>query len=337
MWLNTAGVPVISSFAKAKARFEMTPPIRGHKDKVRPLGYRRHHRMASISMPDVDTVVLEYYGEPFVTWKSDDSFTVTNNAYQSPWTAAHLVFFLPERWETKWNGCRMTVGNKGKYYLMPQGSVFNFVKAGDDFELVNKPVAHAIRKRRGSDRLILKKCESFFDWLTVVSAVNPRITNEDATYAKDILRERVGVKPIAWYQKKVQESHADASMSNEDRTRLYHDYRMCDVLPVSLHHTWMGNRRFHTPSAEILMQWIEGDDAEDWVLAMNVIADRTGFRRYVDSTINFELTHERATTFVKDIARHVHRESVFFREQLEDGEVPTRNNDVYFRTHSFLL
>lgn len=337
-WRNTAGVNPINSFAQAKARFEMTKPIRGNKDKVRPLGYRNHHRMASIEMPDADTVVLKYYDHPFVTWKSDDSFSVTNSiTYQSSYTAGHLPFFLPHRWETNWNRCRMTIGNKGKFYLMPLGTTFHFAKAGDDFELVNKPIAYAIRKRRGSDRKILEKCAPFFDWLTVVTGVSPRVMGDDADHAKEVLREQVGVKPADWYRERVQASYNDKSLSDADRQALYQDYRMCDVLPVSLHHTWMGARRFHTPSAELIMQWVEGDNADNWVLAMNIIADRMGRRRYDNSQLNFELTIEVATKFVADIARHVHRDAIFFKEQLEDGVVPTRCNDVYFHSHSFTV
>lgn len=335
-WRNTAGVTPINSFAQAKARFEMTKPIRGNKDKVRPLGYRNHHRMASIEMPDADTVVLKYYDTPFVTWKSDDSFSVTNCiSYQSSYVAGHLPFFLPNRWETNWNKCRMTIGNKGKYYLMPLGTALQFVKAGDDYELVNKPIAHAIRKRRGSDRKILEKCAPFFDWLTVVTAVSPRVMSDDADHAKEVLREQVGVKSATWYREKVQASYNDKGMSNADRQKLYEDYRMSDVLPISIHHTWLGHRQFHTASAELIMKWVEGDNADNWVLAMNVIADRTGHRRYADRGINFDLDVETATKFVTDLARHVHRDAVFYKEQLGDGVVPTRSNDVYFRSHTF--
>lgn len=334
-WRNTAGVNPINSFAQAKARFEMTKPIRGNKDKVRPLGSRNHHRMASIEMPDADTVVLKYYDSPFVTWKSDDSFSVTNSiTYQSSYTAGHLPFFLPHRWETNWNRCRMTIGNKGKFYLMPQGTTFHFAKAGDDYELVNKPIAHAIRRRRGADRKILEKCAPFFDWLTVVTGVSPRVTGEEASHAKNILREQVGVMAVDRYREMVQAAYNDKGMSDADRQKLFEDYRMADVLPVSLHHTWMGHRRFHTPSAELIMKWVESDNADNWVLAMNVIADRAGRRRY-DSEINFHLDVETATKFVTDIARHVHRDAIFFKEQLDDGVVPTRSNDVYFRSHTF--
>jgi hypothetical protein len=339
MWCNTAGVPTLSSFAEAKARFENTKPIRGHKDKVRPLGYRNKHVMASIEMPDADTVVLKYYGEPFITWKPDDSFVVTNNVYQSPWTAGHLPFFLPRRWETVWNATRMTIGNKGKFYLMPAGTTFQFVKAGDDYELVNKPVAYAIRKKRGSDTKILAKCAPFFDWLTVVSAVNNSITSEETEHAKEVLREQSGLRTNAWYQKRLQDSYKpETQLTTREREKIYADYRMIDMIPTSCtKFSYIKNRSFHTPSCERLMQWVEDENAENWVLAMNLIADRNGRRRYYMGNMNYGLTVEDAAVFLTEVARHVHRDSIFRKEQLDDGEVPSRANVKYMSCHEFTL
>lgn len=339
MWCNTAGVPPINSFADAKERFERTTPIRGHKDKVRPLGYRNKHNMASIDMPDADTVMLKYYGEPFVTWKPDDSFMVTNNVYQSPWTAGHLPFFLPRRWETQWNATRMTIGSKGKFYLMPHGSEFQFVKAGDDFELVNKPVAYAIRKKRGADRTILAKCEPFFDWLTVVSSVNNSLTSDEAEHARDVLREQCGLKTNAWYQKRLQDSYKpETKLTIMEREKIYADYRMSDMVPTSCtKYSYIKSRSFHTPSSERLLQWVEDDNAENWVLAMNLITERAGRRRYKNGGVQYELSVIEAIDFLTEIARHVHRDAIFRKEQLDDGEVPSRSNMKYFNCHVFSL
>jgi hypothetical protein len=336
-WCNTAEVPTLGSFAQAKARFENTKPIRGNKDKVRPLGNRNKHRMASFDMPDADTVVLKYYGEPFVTWRSDDSFSVTNSVYNSSFSARHLPYFLPTRWATNWNACRMTIGNKGKYYLFPKGETLHFVKAGDDFELVNKPVAYAIRKRRGSDRTILAKCAPFFDWLTVVSAVNNSLTEEETKHAINLMREQVGLQHTEWYQKRVQEMYTDASITTQDKEKRYADYRMIDSLPFNCKYTHLSARSFHTASCERILQWVEDDNAENWVLAMNLIAERAGNRRYKNNSIQYDLSVEQATKFMAEIARHVHRDSIFYNEQLEDGVVPTRSNAVYLRSFSFSL
>jgi len=337
MWSNTAGVPQINSFAEAKFRFENTKPIRGNKDKVRPLGYRNKHRMASIEMPDADTVVFKYYGEQFVMWKSDDSFTVSNNVYNSSFSAGHLPFFLPRRWETKWNATRMTIGNKGKFYLMPTGTVFQFVKAGDDYELVNKPMAHAIRKKRGADVKILEKAKPFLDWLTVVSCVNNSLTSQETKDAMDKLRTQVGLHTADWYRERLQESYKpESTLSVTERSKIYDDYRTIDMLPTTVSKwSYVRYRTFHTPSSELLMNWVEDENAENWVLAMYVLAERAGNRRYRNGDVQFELTLEDATKYITEVARHVHRDSIFYTQQLDDGVVPSRSNAVYFRSHAF--
>jgi hypothetical protein len=334
---NTAGVPVLSSFAQAKARYEGTMPIRGNKDKVRPLGYRRYHSMASIEMPDADTVVLKCYGQPFVTWKSDDSFTITNSVYQSAYTAQHLSFFLPRVWYTRWNATRMTVTKNGKAWLMPYGSVFHFAKVGDDYELVNKPVAHAIRKKRGADRKLLKKCVPFFDWLTVVLSVDSRITNEDGSDAQDALRKQSGLKSTDWYREQwvsiVQRRTGPDNTQTEEHQRFQNDYRMSDSVPTATPY-YRRPLSFNTVSCEKLMQWVEGDNAENWVLAMNLLGERAGKRTWRED-YRYDLSVGQAIAYVLEVARHVNRDTVFFNEQLPDGVVPSRNNSHYMNTHVF--
>ena len=335
---NTAGVPNLNSFAQAKKCFEQSTPIRGNKDKVRPLGYRRYHYMASIEMPDADTVVLKYFGQPFVTWRSDDSFTITNSVYNSAYTAQHLMFFLPRVWRTEWNETRMTVTNKGKAWLMPHGSVFQFVKAGDDFELVNKPVAHAIRKKRGADRKLMEKCAPFFDWLSVVLSIGDRITKTESDWAQDKLRTQSGLKSSDWYReqwrtKVSNRTHPD-DVTTERAQQMQNDYRMSDCVP-SYASYYRSLRVFNTVSCEKFMQWVEGDDAEYWVLAMNLIGERAGARRWADSEYQFILTVNQAANYVMEIARHVNRDTVFFTEQLPDGVVPSRNNSQYMNAHVF--
>ena len=83
------------------------------------------------------------------------------------------------------------------------------------------------------------------------------------------------------------------------------------------------------------MNWVEDENAENWVLAMYVLAERAGNRRYRNGDVQFELTLEDATKYITEIARHVHRDSIFYTQQLDDGVVPSRSNAVYFRSHAF--
>lgn len=328
---NTAGVPVINSFAQAKARFEHTKPIRGHKDKVRPLGNnRRHYHMASIEMPDADTVVFNYYGKPFVTWRSDDSFTVSGAVYHSPWTAEHLKFFLPKRWTTGWDKVRMTIGNQGKRYLLSKDDVFRFVKAGEDYEIVNPPVGYSIRKKRGIDKKILSKAKPFLDWLTVVTAVSGTVTREEGEYAMELLANETGVKNNDYYRKLLND------YKEEMREKIYTEYRYCDSIPVSGRNTYLRNRLFHKQSCVKLLEWVMGDMADRWVLAMHLIAMRQGYRRWSGNE-TFDLTAERAAEYLTEIICHVHRDEIFVKEQVEVGEIPSKRNMHYWNEIQFTL
>jgi hypothetical protein len=232
----------------------------------------------------------------------------------------------------------MTIGNKGKFYLFPKGETFHFVRGGDDYELVNKPAAYAVRRRRGVDRKILEKCAPFFDWLTVVSAVNNSLTDEETKHARDSLREQAGVKPPEWYQQRINGMYQDASLTMQDKEQRYAEYRMVDGLPASCYrNTYITLRSFHTPSCERLLQWVEDDNAENWVLAMNLLAERAGERRYKNGGVQYELSVAQATKFMTEMVRHVHRDAIFYKELLEDGVVPSRSNAVYLRSFSFSL
>ncbi len=83
------------------------------------------------------------------------------------------------------------------------------------------------------------------------------------------------------------------------------------------------------------MQWVEGDNADNWVLAMNLLSERTGRRRWVDGEVQYQVELDQVTKYLLDVARHTHRDTVFYKEQLEDGVVPSRSNVMYFRSHNF--
>ena len=94
--MDTLRAPILSSFAEAKDWFVKTPPIRGHKDKVRPLGVRRYHQRGSIAMPDDATVALRYYNHTCVEWKHDNTFTVHYpKNYVTAFSVDDLCGFLP--------------------------------------------------------------------------------------------------------------------------------------------------------------------------------------------------------------------------------------------------
>jgi hypothetical protein len=334
---NTAGVPSLNSFAQAKARYEQTTPIRGNKDKVRPLGFRKHHRMASIAMPDADTVVFSYYGRPFVTWRSDNTFTVTNGVYQSAYTAKHLSYFLPRRWYTDWVDCAMVIHNYGadKRYFIPVGAAFQFAPVGEGFELVNKPVAYSIRKKRNSLKRELAQQQSFKDWLTVVLSVASVVSQPEVDLAADVLRGELGLLSREWFVELRRNSYQDANRTQEDHVRIHNEYEMSENLPAtSCQFGYATRRKFHTAGCERLLQWVTGEDADKWVLAMNLIAGRAGRRRYLHSgewRCEHHISVERVMDYLQDITLHAHRDTAFYKAQMPDGVLPSRSNRRYFQ------
>ena len=331
---NTAGVPSLNSFAQAKARYEQTTPIRGNKDKVRPLGFRKHHRMASIAMPDADTVVFSYYGDPFVTWRSDNTFTVTNGVYQSAYTAKHLSYFLPRRWYTDWVDCAMVIHNYGadKRYFIPVGAAFKFVPNGDGFDLVDKPVAYSIRKKRNSLKHELAQQQSFKDWLTVVLSVASVVSEPEAGQATDVLRGELGLLSREWFEERRRNSYRDST--REDNVRIHREYEMSENLPANYYSAYAKHRKFHTAGCERLLQWVTGEDANKWVLAMNLIAGRAGRRRYMHSgewRCEYHISVERVVDYLQEITLHVYRDKTFHKKQMPDGVLPSRSNRRYFQ------
>jgi hypothetical protein len=332
---NTAGVPSVNSFVAAKALYEKTTPIRGNKDKVRPLGFRKHHRMASIAMPDADTVVFSYYDRPFVTWRSDNTFTVTNGVYQTAYTAKHLSYFLPRRWYTDWVDCAMVIHNYGadKRYFIPVGAAFQFAPAGEGFELVNKPVAYSIRKKRNSLKRELAQQQSFKDWLTVVLSVASVVSEEETAHATDVLRGEVGLRPHEWYAERRTAFFKDKPVFDQVAyTEIHKEYYMSDNLPAAHYYTAATQRKFHTAGCERLLQWVTGEDADKWVLAMNLIAGRAGRRRYlVKGGTEYRTELDKVLDYLQEITLHAHRDTAFYKEQLPDGVLPSRTNRRYFQ------
>ena len=95
MAFNAIGGPRLGSFNDAVDWYNKVKPIRGNKDGTRPLGERRYHHMASISMPDPDTVQLSWLEQPMVLWHSDETMTLLKPRGSNAYTPDQVVGFLP--------------------------------------------------------------------------------------------------------------------------------------------------------------------------------------------------------------------------------------------------
>jgi hypothetical protein len=334
---NTAGVPHITSFAQAKQRYEQTKPIKGSAN-VRPLGIRRHHKMASISMPNADTVNLEHCGKPLVQWRSDNTYTVHRPAYASAYTPGNTSQYVPEGIFGWRHGEIFVALKNAKEYFIPEGEKLEFQVAGKHHLLLNKPVAYATRANRNMAMKIMTKYQPFMDWLQVVAGVKREIDMDEAQEACDRLRRIAGVPSREAYDiavNKLQYQDQD-DVSRNYMWALYDDRRNAEHLPfrgASSRHMYT---HFHRPSCELLDSWLTDTNAENWVQAMYVIARHQGrhlhFRDVGGAYKHTKtiLPIDKAVDFLKAMTSFVHSDEVFTRERLPDGQLPTKANLNFF-------
>jgi len=324
MRYNTANVHRLHDFAQVKKWYTDTPPIRGNPNNIRPLGSRRHHYIANMVMPDDNTVDLCFYGKPFVRWHADDTFEVMCPTYYSAYAPDNITNFLPDTMRMSWGNTCMFLVYEGRSYLILPGEVFKFSKVGDKYFFLNKPVAYAYRKRRGVLKQVMKKYDAFRDWLTVVTAINNETPQEEEMHVNEMFSAAAGVV-----------THSQVEAEKAKRVKENSDYPF--ALAALAHHLWQApysNYRdagFCTAHCAVLDKWIAGDNAEDWVNAMKVIALRYG--RYVYGRHVYILEFGDADRVLREIASHLHRDEVFEIVRLPDGQVPSRTNANYFKSH----
>jgi len=324
MGYNTACVRRLHDFAQAKKWYTGTPPIRGNPNNIRPLGSRRHHYMASMAMPDDDTVDLCFFSKPFVRWHADDTFEVFCPTYYSAFTPDNITPFLPNTMRMKWVKTRLFLMYGDKGYLMQPGDVFKFSKVGDKYFFLNKPVAYAFRKRRGVLDKVMKKYEPFRDWLTIVTAITNEIPHDERHYIEEMFS---GVAGVATY-KQVEEERDKRSKNNEP-----YSYALSELINRLWRAPYSNYRcaGFCTDHCAVLDKWVTSDNAEDWVSAMKVIALRYGQYMYRQEV--YKLKFAEADRVLQEIASHLHRDKVFEIVRLPDGKIPSRTNAKYFNSY----
>lgn len=326
--MDTLEAPKLDSFAEAKRWYETTPPIRGHKDKVRPLGRRRYHQRGSIVMPDDAAVALLYYNHKCVEWKHDNTLTVHYpKSYVTAFSVDDLCGFLPSGMWFEWIDCRLVIcfreGDAIRRYLMEQSDVFQFSVTGvRSFQLHNKKREFKYSKRRGVvPKIVNERYGAFLDWATVVTGVNSRVTREETEQAEIKLKNEAGVPTMEMFTKfRVANEKFFNDMS------MWQDFNNSNYLPFM-----KGSRTkwFHTPSCEVLDSWMTGSP-EQWVHMLHIAAWRQGWFSWREK--EYSLTMQQLRNFVDNIAMHLFRHEVFVEIELPDGVVPPRANRHYFRT-----
>ena len=333
--------PRIQNFAQAKKHYESVVPIRGDKDKTRPLGRnRRYHRTASIEMPNPDTVNLMYgWGDsknPLVQWRSDNTFTVTRPTYANAYDPDNLTFFLPQG-KFSWIQGRLFIDVPGnKRYLMSAKEEFNFQMIDGQMFMANKPVAYSYRIKRVPMARVMKEYEPFLDWMQVVLSVQHPLTAKELEFPYDRFVEMAGVKSGKYYSDLT--SLLSRGKDEAKRHQAYAESNQRSKLPFAGRGVYGSNSNFHRPSCELLYNWVTSPDAEDWVQAMYVIAMQAGESRY--STGGNYIRHlriEHAQQYLRNLGIFLNRDDILEKVRLDDGAVPSKQNTKFFTEIRFAL
>lgn len=325
--MDTLSAPKLDSFTEAKKWFQNTKPIRGHKDKVRPLGVRRYHARGSINMPDDDTVDLYYCRNLFLRWKSDNTFTVQYPVYVSAFCVDDLCGFVPPKMWFEWSETRLLIcfseGGTMRKYVMERDDVFQFSVTGSgSYVLHNKKRAFKYSKRRGvTPKIVKERYGAFLDWATVVAGVAPDVTREEAEEGDRKMKNEAGIPQHEDFQ-----AFRNRTEKLHDSMGFWTDARNAHYVPFT-----HGGRNawFHTPSCEVLDSWMTGDP-ENWPSMLSVIGMRAGWFDWRQKYYRVTLTQLR--NFVDNVAMHLFRNEVFTKVELPDGDVPPRTNRRYFTT-----
>lgn len=326
---NTANVPCLESFEAAVQKFKSTTPIRGKQaNGTVPLGERKKHNMASIAMPDEDTVQLIYYNKPLVVWKSDNTFEVFSPAYHSPFVVGNIQNYVPRSVGFHWDRGRMCLVVKEQRFLLPEGKSFKFKNTPHSVELLDVPMEYAIRKKRGMEKKYLKDCEPFLEWMELVQSIDntPKDPIDEMDAAMDALYKELGLMSIKGF-----ETWTNKNLNVPNRWQIS---RNRDHLPHGGRGQWRGSKYgFHKKGCELLMDWVTGSLSENWVTAYYVLMRQQGERGYKNTNGVREwsvwLDRKSVTEYLKQIILHLHFDECFVKEPLGAGEIPTKQNSEY--------
>ena len=331
MAFNAIGGPRLGSFKDAVDWHNKVKPIRGNKDGVRPLGERRYHNAASITMPDPDTVLLNYYGNKLVEWRSDNTFTLHAPKYYSAYSGDQIIGFVPRSVGFSWVHGRLFVRTDGKDIELVRRQSLKFVPVAGVhqghpvFEVENAPDVQVYRVRRGmADAITKRRFGAFLEWVALTAPIVQSVARSEMEESYAQFRTALGyTDEFLAEQKKA----VDGLPWDGEREHVM--VALCDVdyLPYSVHR--LGGA-FHRASAELLAEWMSGNNPNKWLSALNVIQDYAGVHKFhMDRNAHIDIP--RVYEYIKGVAAFLHRDEAFKVITLPAGTVPSKRNSEYFR------
>ena len=332
MAFNAIGGPRLGSFKDAVDWHNKVKPIRGNKDGTRPLGERRYHNAASITMPDPDTVLLNYYGNKLVEWRSDNTFTLHAPKYYSAYSGDQIIGFVPRSMFFEWNKGRLFVKTDGESIEVIRRQSLKFVPVTTRtyngypvFKVEDAPDVQVYRVRRGvADAITKRRFGAFLEWVALTSSIVPSISRSEMEESYAQFRTALGYTDgfLAEQKKAVDGLPWDGK-------REHVMVALCDVdyLPYAVNRL---SGAFHRASAELLAEWMSGTNPDKWLSALNVIQDYAGvYKFHMDRNAHIDIT--RVYEYIKGIAAFLHRDEAFKVITLPAGTVPSKRNSEYFR------
>jgi len=337
MGYNTAGVVMRDSFAEYVDKFKGIHPIRSKQSAgVIPLGHRDKHRMANISMPDADTIHLNFYGQPLVTWKSDDSLEIFPPRYYSAYAIDNIQQFAPMSIHFSWNRCRVVVRHGDNSYLLEEGKTVKFKKVGSEtYELVTSIAEYAIRKKRGSEKKFVRECSKFLDWMELVQSIDNQNSDpkQEMDDAMNVLYKELGLMSTLEFDRWCQ---SEEGMRDTDR---YEQNRLRQHAPHATSAIWRARDSFHTEGCKLILNWITEPMSDKWVTALYIMMYNAGKRAYRSGAMSWNVTLDRkaAEDYITELVKHVYFEHCFDKVPLGAGEIPTKQNVEYQTTYRLTL
>ena len=338
MGYNTACVrKVAGGFVAYKLQYEKTKPIRGHKDKIRPLGSRQHHIMADIHMPDDNTVQLRYYGQTLVEWRSDNTYSVFAPKYYSAYTPDNIHNFLPDTSQNfEWSDGRMFYcvdHQRSEMYEIPRYvGRLDFQYVGGKSFLLTAPVAYNIRAKRGKVKEYMQRYEGFLSWAQVVLAVTDTFDSKEVSPSFEKFASELGFFTAEEYR-----ASNEQKLSVQERDDLWDERYARDAIPFGYgYNDWRRGVGFHPMACNKAQSMLDRGDPEEWVQMLHIIASQAGSHVWNSQSSARKVTMQDMLDWMKSFVSYMHRDQVFDRVRLPKGAKPSRTNTKFFKENHFV-
>ena len=331
MAFNAIGGPRLGSFKDAVEWHNKIKPIRGNKEQVRPLGERRYHNAASISMPNPDTVQLSWLEQPMVLWHSDETMTLLKPRGSNAYTPDQVVGFLPREIKLLWRTGRLFVTRGSEVAELKKGHPVSFTRCDcDTIVMDNPPAAYSYRVRRGVlPNLTQQACGEFLKWARLTASIVVVTSQEERVTAHGKLLSHFGFTPEFL---EAENERIKKLPWEGERFGVQDALNRLHYLP----HGQEGNDRkhFHRPSTELLMEWMRVGNEDRWFDALNVLMHHTATIHWRDTDQygrgSARIDLGKMTEYIERLVAYIHRDEVFKKTPAAKGVVPTNRNAEYF-------